>query len=354
MRFAKVLFFVLLLVHPLVSVAFAEEDEAKEEEAVVLKKGDFSLTLSGTVEVEASYSYTFAKGTTGEGVADIVLATAQLGLEALYKERLEACIILLWEEDDTEPVDVDEGWAKFKLDDFFVGGGKTYTPFGSFDTSFVSDPLTLELAETRESVFFAGYEKDTFSFTVHLFNGDLFKSGTHPERANCLAVAFDLSPSNAVSMRLSFQSNIAESDGLLAGALSFDPQFTERVGGIHFSVSLDFGKVKSVMEVVIAERRFDVADLDVNGDGEGDRPSAWNTEAAYSFNRRSGEWTVALKLEGTDELDAPKFQEGLCVSFSPDGHTSISFEFLYRSFDEEFSAPSRDGYSVTLQVAFSF
>ncbi len=277
-----------------------------------------------------------------------------MDLDAEYGDAFKGHLTLLWEEDDTEPVDVDEGWLRYELSGFFVSGGRTYTPFGEFETFFISDPLTLELAETCESALVAGCEKGAFSFTLAVFNGELYRTGTASERLRGCAFAFDFAPSEAFSVRLSYQSNIAESDGLLAGALTSAPQYVRRVGGWHVSARLTLGGFGLIAEAVAAERRFSPADLDEDGDGEGDRPLAWNFEAGWSFERGGASWTVAGKVEGARETPAPELQGGFCVSFRPDAHTTLSLEALHRSFDEAFGAPWRDGYAVSLQAAFSF
>jgi hypothetical protein len=135
-------------------IKIEEEIRGKEvgaHEESLLGKINERVTLSGVVEVEAASSEDFA----GADTSDITLATVELGLDAEITEWVNAHLLLLWEEDDTEPMDLDEGTItlgnleKFPL---YLTAGKMYVPFGAFESNMISDPLPLELGENRESV----------------------------------------------------------------------------------------------------------------------------------------------------------------------------------------------------------
>ena len=100
------------------------------------KLGDH-VTLHCCIEVEAS-----VESTDGDTASDIVLATAQLGLDAEINDKLSASVVLLWEEDGSEPIDVDEGYLTFSHKEWTVCGGRLYVPFGAFNSHFVSIPLS--------------------------------------------------------------------------------------------------------------------------------------------------------------------------------------------------------------------
>ena len=54
----------------------------------------------------------------------------------------------------------------------FFTGGQIYVPFGVYDTNLVSDPLTLEIGETRETAALLGFEYAGVGGSVYGFNGD--------------------------------------------------------------------------------------------------------------------------------------------------------------------------------------
>src|SRR5210317_89231 len=152
-----------------------EEIRGKEvgaHEESLLQKINERVTLSGVVEVEAFSAEDF----NGADTSDITLATVGLGLDAEITEWVNAHILLLYEEDDTEPMDLDEGTItlgnleKFPL---YLNAGKMYVPFGSFESNMISDPLTLELGETRESAAQVGFEASGFYGSFYAFNSDI-------------------------------------------------------------------------------------------------------------------------------------------------------------------------------------
>lgn len=97
------------------------------------------IAISGLIEVEFGY-----ESTSEEDAGDLVLATVELGIDVDITEHVTGHILLLNEEDDTEPMDVDEGYITLDGGDampLFLRVGKMYLPFGRFESHFVSDPL---------------------------------------------------------------------------------------------------------------------------------------------------------------------------------------------------------------------
>ncbi|MBW1959235.1 MAG: LbtU family siderophore porin, partial [Deltaproteobacteria bacterium] len=132
-----------------------EEKMAQKQEGILEKWAD-KITLSGVIEAEAGYEdYDYDNpATNDEDSSDITLATVELGVDVDITKHVKGHVLFLWEEDDTEPVDVDEGFITLDGADvvpLYLNVGKLYVPFGNFESHFISDPLTLELGETRES-----------------------------------------------------------------------------------------------------------------------------------------------------------------------------------------------------------
>ena len=133
-----------------------------------------TATVSGLLEAEMS----FADSYTGQSSSDIVLATAEISIDAEITEWISGHVSLLHEEDETD-LEVDEGYIQYGnsfLSSFSVQAGQIYVPFGNFATNMISDPLTLEIAETRESAVVATYESGIV-MSIYLFNGDLLETG---------------------------------------------------------------------------------------------------------------------------------------------------------------------------------
>ncbi len=106
------------------------------------------VTVSGAVEVELGFGDDFA----GKSQSDIALATVVLGVDAKINDRVTGHVALLHEDDGTEPMEVDEGIISIDLENgWYFNGGRMYVPFGVYESNLVSDPLTLEIGETREA-----------------------------------------------------------------------------------------------------------------------------------------------------------------------------------------------------------
>ncbi len=59
----------------------------------------------------------------------------------------------------------------------FLTAGQIYVPFGAYETNLVSDPLTLEIGETRETALQGGFVRGGFNGSVYVFNGTNKKDG---------------------------------------------------------------------------------------------------------------------------------------------------------------------------------
>ena len=103
-----------------------------------------------------------------------MLATFELGIAAQVTDWVEAMASLLYEEDDTD-LEVDLAMitiANPEVTPVFFSAGQFYLPFGAYQTNLVSDPLTLEIGETRETAAQLGFVYQGFSGSAYAFNGD--------------------------------------------------------------------------------------------------------------------------------------------------------------------------------------
>ncbi|MBE9530502.1 MAG: LbtU family siderophore porin, partial [Proteobacteria bacterium] len=202
------------------------EEQMEQKQEGVLGKWADKITLSGVIEVEACYEdydsdNPATKDKDGDS-SDITLATVELGVDVDIIKHVKGRVLFLWEEDDTEPVDVDEGFITLDGEDvvpLYLNVGKLYVPFGNFESHFISDPLTLELGETRESALTVGYVNEWLDFSVGAFNGDIDEIGEDNNIESFVAGASFSVPEELISNfgitgGVSYISNIADSDGL--------------------------------------------------------------------------------------------------------------------------------------------
>ncbi|MBS3822104.1 MAG: LbtU family siderophore porin [Phycisphaerae bacterium] len=311
------------------------------------------VTLSGEVEVEAFHSSPFA----GSDESDIALATAFLGLEGVITDQIRAEISTLFEEDDT-PLEVDTASVMLGAEDdlWSLRAGQFYLPFGVFETAMISDPLTLELGETRETAVQAGIGTGGFNAAVFAFNGDL---ESESEVNGFGATAGYQATLGATDLTLSagYLNSLGDSDVLqdtiTAATGGAD---TDEVGAWTASAVVGVGDVTLVGEYLAATEDFAPGEVGFRGNGA--KPAAWNLEAGYGFEMMGRPATAAVGYQGTDEALALEYPESrLLAAFSVEilPYTALSFEYAH---DEDYdtndggSGETADTFTAQLAVAF--
>lgn len=310
------------------------------------------ITISGAVEVEASMAEDYAKVKT----TDVVVATAAVGVEAVLNDRVSATVNALYEEDDA-PFD----GAAFGLDEAYMTlqmnkttsliAGRVYVPFGTFDSNMVSDPLTLELGETSETVLMVSEENGGISGSIYTFNGDVdedaeIAKGDNAELSFGASIGF---ANNNLSMGASYISNIAETGSLEA----LGNNVKSAVAGMGLSFGYTMGNFSVIAESIAAMDAFAVGDLGGATAGE-EKPSATNVEVAFD----TGSATVAFAYQMTEEalfIGLPETRVSAAVSFDVMDGASMGIE--YATSDDYTVADGGTGESAsafTAQLAVEF
>jgi hypothetical protein len=259
------------------------------------------IELSGAVEVEANFT-SDAEFTPGADSSDIALATVELGIDVEISDRVSGHVLLLWEEDDTDPIAMDEGTITLQLTDgLSLTGGKMYVPFGNFETNLVSDPLTLELGETNESALQLGFETGGVSGSVYIFNGDVDEAADIADGKDEIAslgakIGFMTEAGGGeLNLGASYISNITDSDFLqeVCSGSSVD----SAVSGIGVFASWVAGQLTVIAEHISSD---DILSTDCGGGAfAGDvAPTASNLEVAYTL---SNGVSLAAGYQMTDE-----------------------------------------------------
>ncbi len=319
-----------------------------------------NVAITGLLEAEAAYekSEPDAADEPDEKASDIVLSTMELGIDTQFNDYVSGHLLFLWEEDETEPVDVDEGFISLSGGKNFAGylqAGKFYVPFGHFESVFISDPLTLELGETNESAVLAGYTAAGFDLSAGVFNGDINETGKDDHIDDCFASATARLPDNALAgvkadAGISYISNIADSDGL-SDILSEDTP-NDQTTGIDDKVA----GLSAYVHATIIERIFFTAEyagaLDAFAAGElaagALEPKTWNTELAYVFESDCG---LGVKYEGTDDSKnlLAETRYGALAFCHPLADTYLGLELLRERFEND-----DENTAVTAQLAYEF
>ncbi len=292
-----------------------------------------SLDWGLLLEVEGAYAKT---GNTSE--SDLILATVEFAADAQVNDWLSGRIALLYEEDVTEENNLDEAVINVGRV-FYAEVGKFYLPFGNFETAFVSDPLTLELAEINKSSVAVGYAGACFGLCAGAFKGD--DEATVAD----LYAAAGVSVGAALQFGTYWVSELMETDGLV----DLNDDLDQKEGGAGAYVNLRLGPVACNAEYVSALGSYDIA-------GVAYTPMAYNFEASVGFAEK---WMAGAKVEGSEdfytEFDGSvlsgKFHGrgyGAVVSYGFHENATVSVEYLRL----QELANGVDGDLATVQLAF--
>lgn len=247
------------------------------------------LEVFGTIEVE----YGASRGDS-EHEYGTAFATGAFGATVKPNDKFDITTSWLYEEGLHEvetPLETDEAYVAWhvlpdeKLD---LVAGKQYVPFGSFETAMVSDPLTLELGETRQDkVLTASGKMGNVSASAYGFEGEV-------EDGYGVAVGYELENAN---VGVDYLSSLLESD---VPAMS-----------VHGAVNL--GRVTLLGEHLAATKSFKPGDLDGAITTEA-KPTTTHLEAAYDLHN---DRTIAVAWNQTreaEELELPKEYYGATYS----------------------------------------
>ena len=316
-----------------------------------------SVEITGLVEVEGGYADPYE----GDSETDAVVATVELGIAAQVHDWVSGEILLLFEEDENDDnIDVDLATLTIDPPDgpWFVTGGRMYLPFGVFETSMISDPLTLDLGETRETALMFGIEGENLYGSAFIYNGDNSEDDDnridnfgavlgYAMEGDGMEFGLDIAYINDIGDTDTLQDAVAGNlaaagidaveidemcldqeimtsrevleclDELATPLLDADPAtYTDHVSGFAASARFRYGDIAFMTEYLAATERFQSTALAYGGsivDGKfinrGAKPSSWMVEAAYDFMIGSRPATIAVGYQRTDDavgLELPK------------------------------------------------
>jgi hypothetical protein len=333
-----------------------------------------NIEIGGLIEVEGSYLEPYQ----GQSVSDLVLATFELGLNAQVSDWVAVDASLLYEQDETD-LEVDLAMitiANLEVTPMFLTAGQFYMPFGAYETNLVSDPLTLEIGESRETAAQLGFIYQGFNGSVYAFNGDNKVKGDDrieswganlgyavETDSYTLSVGAgyinDLGDSNTLQdsvadNRADAYQALVDGDDPRADWFSTDP--TERTGGWTANLGVVVGDFNFIAEYLAASERFDADSLAYRNRGA--QPSAWNIEIGYNFPVFGRDSVAALAYQGSDEAVALELPEtSWLVGWSVEifNRTALSLEYRHDSdYSPRDDGTGEDAGAVVAQLAVEF
>ena len=311
-----------------------------------------AVEVGGLLEVEAAYENPYE----GDSSSDAVLATMELAVTAHVTDWVGGEVVLLHEEDDTDlEVDVAIMTVGPAAGPWSFTAGQYFVPFGTFESNFISDPMTLELGETRESALQFGIESGRFQGAVYAFNGDSDEDGD--DRFENVGVMLGFAAENENSefaVNVSYISNIGDTDSL-QDTIELDEDY-DSVSGWSASGMLRFGSLSFLAEYLGASEDFEAHEMEFDGDGA--EPSSYMLEAAYDFDLAGKSLAIAIGYQETDEalaLELP--EERFMLGFSVEMMEGVTLA-IEGAFDDDYSVSDggtgKDAEIVTVQLASEF
>ncbi len=295
-----------------------------------------NITLSGVIEVEAGYEKN------GEDSSDIVVATVEVGIDAQIVKHVSGHILFLYEEDDT-PFDVDEAIISINGEDvvpLYLNAGQMYLPFGNFESHMISDPVTLELGETRESAVVAGFATDWIDISAGVFNGDINETGKDNKIESYVAGAVFTLPENTVAnfgltAGASYISNIGDSDSLQEDIEAGPATIEDYVPGYSAFVSISvLDRFFFNAEYLTAADEFAADELPSFDGGQEVKPSTWYAELAVGIIE---DLEIAAHYAESDDCDGflPENRYGAAITYGLFESTSLGLEYLHDEFEND-------------------
>ncbi len=316
------------------------------------------VEISGLIEIEAMHQKTdFSDpAQAGEDESNVELATVELAVDVRITDHVDGHVLFKFEEDD---LFVDEGFITLSGTDVFpafLTAGRQYMPFGSFETHFVTDPLTLDLGETNEDAVVAGLSlaDDKVMISAGIFNGEIDKDGKD-DAIDSFVAAVDFQLFEPLMMGLSYTSNLVSSDTFSEfakkGFAGVNDSIADRVGGWSAYLTLSFlERFTFIAEYAAAMDRFRAGEIYDAADTKSRKPAAWNLELGVSLLENL---ELAIGYGGSDdggEEFLPETRYGAVVNWGIYDNTNLALEFLRAEFED--NAVETD--TVTLQLAIEF
>ena len=315
-----------------------EHDSGEEAPAGTLPQLEFGALL----EVEAYSGKDFA----GVSTSDITLATVELSADAHLTPLVSAQVSLLYEEGAT-PLELDQGViavANPERSPFALRAGQMYLPFGHFDSGHISDPLTLELGETRDTALEVGYSGGAVQGNIAIYNGT---SDTGSDQLNHFGVGLDYDNGNGLALGASYLSSLADSNNLALGTVQ------HYAPGVSAYAQYAMDALRLSVEYLGAMQRFDAADLAYGGKGA--KPATWTVEAGYDMSLAANTITVTAGIQGSDEalaLSLPARRYLLTLSLPLGERTALSAQWSRdRDYDIGAGGTANRADTLTVQLA---
>ena len=294
--------------------------------------------------------------------SDASLATIEVAIHSHLNPYVEAQVLLLHEDGSDQELVVDEGFIALSAQDLplTLVAGKQVIGFGNFESHFISDPLTLELAETKDTAIKLQFEHLGFYGSAYIFNGDMEKQDENDEIKQAGAqLGFVRSNKNShLEIGVDYISSLAESETLVdyLQADDADAQLKKTVPAASIHGLLSLNKWQFLGEYISATRAFNQNDLSFVSSGA--QPSSYNLEISYDFTLLGKPVTVAMAHQQSTEalaLELPEQRNMLAASYPLYESTTFALELMQATdYAVKDGGSNNTDYSLSMQLAAEF
>lgn len=250
---------------------------------------------------------------------------------------------------------------------FYFTIGQVYAPFGSYNSNMITTASTSKLGRVKDRMVVFGYGGDKGLYAqIYGLDGSTKPNGGEFIRHTGANIGHRFEMENfALNVGAGVLGNLAESSELqkkVFGKSNDAERINSRVFGLngHAKATL-FGKYNLVAEYIGASNHFNKDDLEFNGQGA--KPQAYNIEGSYTFKVFSKPSSVFAAFSGTSQalaLGLPKQSYAAGCTMAPTTYALVSAEYRhdinYSWFDtsEGNEIPGRHDNRVTMKLGVYF
>jgi len=326
-----------------------DDQELQHQDTAAVDQIKDHVTLSGLVEVEGMAGEDFA----GNTESTFELATVELGFDARANDWASGHVLILYEQGGDDKVLIDEAFITLGNSGqapLYLKAGRLYVPFGSFETGMISDPLTLEIAETQETALQLGFTARGLYGSVFAFNGDTNEGGGD-SRIEQFGAHFGYMYERdnlALDVGVGYMNSMGDSDGLseiLAGEHLLEADY---VGGLAVHAIAAVGPVTLIGEYITALDDFD---------GNNSQPMAFQLETDYRFQIWERESSIGIAYQGTDDLGGYLPESRILATAAIEVFPATRFAIEYahdEDYDTDQNGTGESADAITGQLAYEF
>lgn len=338
------------------SKASVAVQEAGEASTGFLSNLDKRVKLYGELQAWGLYEGRDRKAENRKSTkSEFLLRKADLFVEAQINQYTKGLIHFLWEQDKTEPVDLDEGYILMgQTDDvpLYAMAGRLYPAIGHFETFLITDTITKEVYETQATALEVGYKTELFSLGLAGFRSRLKESSDgDDDRINSyfahlsFATPEDLLQGVKLSGHVAYLNNL---DSFFFRNEVTNSVLRDLVGAWSAQFKAEYGKFALMGEYIRSADSYKAGELGYAPAGAQPQPYAFNLEAAVMPWEK---WLFAARYEGAGDVydRQPERQWGVGAQWEFLKDTTLGLEYMRGDYQNE---DTRD--RITTQVAVKF